>query len=291
MFANEATDTNANRTQPFSRNLVEQKRRGRTLPAVINGITASEAQAQGLVAEDYSDNDGSASANDESLFLPDGRPAIAETGKQPNANETSLLTPAIPWRSSEALSDTDKFSRPSMTPFQIFDIPKIDTSTSPFFGKPSMTTSSQPAAPQFSSPQSNLQSTVVSPFNNLYRSDPAASPSGSLNKAAFTPELDLVKPFNSQAQPDLSLTVPSVSETSKSTSIAQPPKFGFGASSPPSLTVTPSRFSTQETDTHVNFSAKVSPNTVKAKAGEPKPSSLASIAMDHYRTGDQMIIL
>lgn len=273
MLANEATDTNANRAQPFSRNLVEQKRRDRTLPAVINGITASEAQAQGLVAEDYSDNDGSATGNDESLFLPDG-PAIAEPAKQPNANEPNLLTPAIPWKPSQALSNTGTFLRPSTTPSQISETPKIDISTSPFSGKPSITTTSQPAASQFPDPQSNPPGTVAGPFNNQNRSDPAASLFGSLPKAAFKPpELDFAKPFNSQAQPDLSLKVPSVSETVKSTSTAEPPKLDLGASSPPSPTVTPSRFSTQKQDIHVNLSAKLSPNDLKSKAGESKPSS------------------
>lgn len=54
--------------QIFSNNLVETKRLGRTLPAVINGLTASQAHSQGLV-EELTDAEHESTGNDESLFV------------------------------------------------------------------------------------------------------------------------------------------------------------------------------------------------------------------------------
>ena len=65
----QSVDENPRRKQLFSRTLVEQKRLGRTLPSVINGLSAAQAQSQGLI-EDTTDAD-TASANEESLFVSD----------------------------------------------------------------------------------------------------------------------------------------------------------------------------------------------------------------------------
>lgn len=51
----------------FSRSLVETKRLGRSLSAIINGLSASDATSKGLIEE--SDVDYASDTNDESLFL------------------------------------------------------------------------------------------------------------------------------------------------------------------------------------------------------------------------------
>ncbi|KAL8764212.1 MAG: hypothetical protein Q9184_000181 [Pyrenodesmia sp. 2 TL-2023] len=270
------SDTNANRKQPFSSNLVEQKRRGRTLPAVINGITASQTQAQGLLAEDNSDNEGSTTiAKDESLFLPDG-PAIAEPAKLLNTNGADLLTSKSPVKPSEAPSNTSSFPQPSTTPFKLSEPPKIDVSTSSFFGKPSITASSQPATYQLFNSQSNPPNTAASPFSNQSSSEAVISPFSSLSRPELKPpNFDHAKPFTSQAQPDLSFKLSSASEISNphSTSTADPPKLRFGASSPPNSIWTPNGFSTEAKDTNINFSTRLSSNDVNSKVGESKASS------------------
>ena len=45
------TDSNPRRKQIFSKTLVEAKRLGRTLPAIINGVTASQARGHGLIGD------------------------------------------------------------------------------------------------------------------------------------------------------------------------------------------------------------------------------------------------
>ncbi|MCJ1405131.1 hypothetical protein MMC11_008357 [Xylographa trunciseda] len=66
------TDSNPGRRQIFSKNLVEQKRLGRIFPAIINGLSASQARLNGLVEESYT-REGSPSRNtkDEPLFFTD----------------------------------------------------------------------------------------------------------------------------------------------------------------------------------------------------------------------------
>lgn len=68
MLANIALDTNPRRKQTFSKTLVEQKRLGRTLPAVINGLSASQAQSQGMVS-DFSAAETSSVSDHEPLFM------------------------------------------------------------------------------------------------------------------------------------------------------------------------------------------------------------------------------
>ena len=52
----------------FSINLVEQKRLDRTLPAIINGLSATQARSQGLI-DDVSDADKSTTTSQETLFV------------------------------------------------------------------------------------------------------------------------------------------------------------------------------------------------------------------------------
>lgn len=68
MPANSSIDSKIQPQQIFSRSLVESKRLGRTLPAVINGMSASQAHAQGHV-EEVTDAETISTGNEESLFV------------------------------------------------------------------------------------------------------------------------------------------------------------------------------------------------------------------------------
>lgn len=69
--ANSSLDSKSQSQQIFSKGLVESKRLGRTLPAVINGMSASQAQAQGFV-EELTDAETISTDNEESLFVDGG---------------------------------------------------------------------------------------------------------------------------------------------------------------------------------------------------------------------------
>lgn len=91
-------DSHPRRKQLFSRNLVERKRLNRTLPAIINGFSASEARSQGLI-EDASDLDEPATSHYEPLFVTEG--SNEEPEKPPrfsSGNTTKALkkTPSNP---------------------------------------------------------------------------------------------------------------------------------------------------------------------------------------------------
>ena len=61
-------DSNPRRKQLYSRTIVERKRLGRSLSAVIDGISAANARAQGML-EESSDVEDASESNDENLFL------------------------------------------------------------------------------------------------------------------------------------------------------------------------------------------------------------------------------
>ncbi|KAL9612104.1 MAG: hypothetical protein Q9167_003291 [Letrouitia subvulpina] len=77
------TDSLSNRKQKFSKRIVEQKKHGRTLPAVIDGLSVSQAQTQGLI-EDASDRTEPTVSDEESLFIP-----IGTNGQQPHENSAA----------------------------------------------------------------------------------------------------------------------------------------------------------------------------------------------------------
>ena len=108
MNANGPTDVNPRRKQPFSFNLVEQKRRARTLPAIVNGLTAAQAQAQGLIMEDDTDNEESSTNNDESLFLSD------PTGSVKLAQESTVngIVPSVADTHKKVEETTSKANPP-----------------------------------------------------------------------------------------------------------------------------------------------------------------------------------
>ncbi|KAL8734883.1 MAG: hypothetical protein Q9166_001235 [cf. Caloplaca sp. 2 TL-2023] len=193
------SDMNTSRKQAFSTHLVEQKRRGRTLPAAINGLTAAQAQAQGLVVEDYSDNEGSSVNNDDTLFLPNdvGPTKLAEN---PTTNGIKSSGPRAQEESGE---DTPKPSpffqfKPSAPSFMSSEKPKADTSTVPtFFGKPSITKPSQPSNPFPASQTNELNFTKAGPFSNLNKPESAPTTFSNPNRPDSAPS-----PFSNLNKPD-----------------------------------------------------------------------------------------
>ncbi|MCJ1378761.1 hypothetical protein MMC17_001860 [Xylographa soralifera] len=74
------TDSNPRREQIFSKNLVEKKRLGRTFPAVINGLSTSQARLNGLIEEFHRQEDfASTNTNDEPLFVSDEDMPMVQT--------------------------------------------------------------------------------------------------------------------------------------------------------------------------------------------------------------------
>ena len=61
-------DSNPRRKQLYSKTIVEKKRLGRSLSAVIDGMSAANARAQGML-EELSDVEDASESNDENLFL------------------------------------------------------------------------------------------------------------------------------------------------------------------------------------------------------------------------------
>ncbi|MCJ1353558.1 MAG: hypothetical protein MMC33_003545 [Icmadophila ericetorum] len=65
------SDSKHPRTQVFSNNLVEKKRLRRTFPAIINGLSGSQARSQGLLGESTSSLRSSIHNSDNELFVPE----------------------------------------------------------------------------------------------------------------------------------------------------------------------------------------------------------------------------
>ncbi|KAL9000037.1 MAG: hypothetical protein Q9169_001282 [Polycauliona sp. 2 TL-2023] len=184
------SDANPRRKQPFSFNLVEQKRRGRTLPAIINGLTAAQAQAQGLVVDDTYSNEGLSADNEESLFLQDQThstglaqapkvngilPGVTSTQEE-KSEVTSEASPPFPFNPSAPSFITSENS--DDTPTRIWS-----------FGKPSEGVSSQAANP-FASPSFNIAKPAnYSPFSELNKSETQPNPFGNLKEPDPTPSL------------------------------------------------------------------------------------------------------
>lgn len=133
ILADVALDQNPRRKQIFSRMLVESKRLGRTLPAVVNGLSASQAQAQGFV-EDVSDADADSTENSESLFVD---------GDSDNERLKSRPKSASPINKDGLNNDENKLN-PTATPFtpSKSQNPLFSSGSNPFqtttFGKPSI---------------------------------------------------------------------------------------------------------------------------------------------------------
>ena len=110
-LANTVLDQNPQRKQIFSKTLVEIKRLDRTLPAVINGMSASQAQPQGFV-EKLDDTETASTADSEPLFI-DGE---SDIGKEPSQkgeyqNQQTLINNA-PQNSQNINTSLNPFSLP-----------------------------------------------------------------------------------------------------------------------------------------------------------------------------------
>ncbi|KAL8700942.1 MAG: hypothetical protein Q9201_005180 [Fulgogasparrea decipioides] len=204
------SDTNPSRNQSFSTRLIEQKRRGRTLPAIANGLTAAQAQAQGLV-EDYSENESSSRAssrrssisNDETLFLPNGS-ATTQSGDEPTVDGPILATAKAQEKPNNNATKLRSFLSPSASPFQPIEGPKPDIPTttsyiagtgglgppsdsSSFFGKPSTSTPAQPTNQSFAPPSTFQFPAKSSPFVTNDKQAPAPNPFNVETKPDSTP--------------------------------------------------------------------------------------------------------
>lgn len=136
MLANFVIDTNPRRKQIFSRNLVEHKRLGRTFPAVINGLSASQAKSQGLVYDSAAET--SSVSDQEPLFVEDldeeqanarSRSATPDQNDEIQNNSTELNPSASPFTPTPNLCGFPTPSRPSLSSGSIFGMPTPPTST------------------------------------------------------------------------------------------------------------------------------------------------------------------
>ena len=246
--------------------LVEHKRHGRTLPAIVNGLTAVQAQSQGLI-EDSSENDNSSKRSsrrssvaddEESLFLPNGQrttkpsPEPMMNGLFPTAPKAQRTPRNGVTKQGPALNPSPPSSESSSSaqprPFGS----NVSTS-SQFFGQPTVITPSQvpiqPFATQSpflrhsntnptdikrdSDPQTNLfkftndsnPSSIVSSIEDQPTSQ--AKPSHSLSDSTSTvTDQAATKPISATAA-----TTPAKSILDfQSASTSETPKFTFGTS-------------------------------------------------------------
>ena len=179
-------DSNPRRKQVFSKVLVEPKRFGRTLPAVINGLTASQAQAQGLI-EDIPDADNFSNANSESLFIDgdsddDDRKVRSRSGSLLR-NEVTNGT-ASPSTTANPLKPTTMFGQPSTMPksFQPTSSEQPQGPTPSVFG---LQSSAQPKPNPFVSKESPKFTQLQAPAGKDEGSIPGATP-----KFNFFPTVD-----------------------------------------------------------------------------------------------------
>ncbi|KAL8656556.1 MAG: hypothetical protein Q9210_000193 [Variospora velana] len=274
------SDANANRKQAFSANLVEQKRLGRTFPAVVSGLTAAQAQAQGYIVDDSPDNDDSASTNNESLFLPDG-PAIPEPASQPVTNGAKTQAPSkIKEKISDGPSGSISFLQPSAKPFSFSDSSTPNTSTADFFGKPSSSTSSRPTTQPFS-PGSNIaDKTKNRPFKDQSKPEAASSPFSKNNLAVSkSPSFNLAKPFTEQAQSSLNPTTSSTSSmfSVQPPSTSDPPsKVDFGASPLFNFRGQGNAIQAERSKTNIDFTANPNLTAAESTRGKQKDMLLES---------------
>ena len=190
MSANVRTDSNPRRKQIFSRALVEPKRLGRTLPAIINGVTASQAQTRGMI-EESSDAEYASDGN-ESLFL-NGESDIEQRRSQsrsrsnsPQKAETNNKPPSLNPVASP-FQPTTVFGKPSgkPNPFQpMSTTSSLDTPMSIFSRQnstePAPVTFAMKEAPKFNPFQ---KPTATSSEDRL----PTTNPSDDRGTPAFNP--------------------------------------------------------------------------------------------------------
>ena len=214
-------DSHPRRKQLFSRNIVERKRLDRTLPAIINGISASEARSHGLI-EDASDLDEWATSHYEPLFVTEG--SDEESEKSPissgdkvtkalkpspsNATLTSTTTPD--WGPTVSFDNFDTHPFTSLKPTSVDQSPTSKDRPdreSPFpptssFGKPSFLPINGPVLSPITAPsgpifeqQSKVQDSSSAKHTNLV-SEKATLETGNPPSSG-----DATAPFESIALP------------------------------------------------------------------------------------------
>lgn len=145
--------------QTFSERIVEVKRAGRTLPAIISGFNVRKAQDEGLVEEIVEDD--SQMEDEESLFVPDDRVTQPASFVSPFAanNTASSGTSASPFAPSTAPANpTAEVEKTWSFSSQLTNPSEPSTSTTPTFA-----TLAAPASNPFGFVQSSTKP-AASPF-------------------------------------------------------------------------------------------------------------------------------
>lgn len=139
---------------------MESKRLGRTLPAVVNGISAAQAQSQGLI-EVASDADTASVANSEPLFVGESdvesvssqsRSGSPQDSRDDNGEASQLNPAATPFDPKP--TTTTSFARPN--PFQ----------AATTFGKPSGTPVQTNSKPVFDFNPKSTNRAAHTPFES-----------------------------------------------------------------------------------------------------------------------------
>lgn len=220
-------------------NLVEDKRSGRTLPAVINGLSVKQAQDKGLVVG----NEHDYSMGDDIGVVDDGA-----NGDQPHAeeDENSLFIPEVPKTSFTPAMTTS--TAPSVRASGGQSIFNTGLSASSTFGKPSNNgIQASVFAPHQNQSTSGLSPAISAndkplfqfgkPTNNLFDKPSASTspfaPSGNDSRAKT---FSFGKPTNNPFNPPPDPLQPSGSDTNfakQPQATIPPPLFSF---SPPAET-------------------------------------------------------
>ena len=208
--------------QLLSYNNVEFKRQGRTLSAVISGLSILDARNTGLIEETEESDINSPMSKDESLFVTGN--SDDESESQPNgASATATAAAAVP--------SMNPFAKPFQPGGLLSTAPSNGAVPSPFtglasFGKPS-TPSPNPAIleAETSSPSSvseNAATNIKTPTNP----NPFALPSSGSAPAGLFTQKPSVSPFTSSSLPS-------------ATSSSITPRLSFGQPSYPPTTTPP----------------------------------------------------
>lgn len=255
IFCKPLLDDDAWEIHKFSIKLVESKRLDRTLPAVINGLSAAEAHSQGFI-ELPSDADTASVANSEPLF-------ISESDDDSTSSRSRSGSP-------QKIQDVNGKSRqlnPAATPFDL----RPTTSTAPVNPNPFS------AATTFGKPSSTQIQSISTPVFD-FNSKPT-------NQAAHNP-------FESKEPPKFSFIPPANTtkvEEPKGTlggfGSKEPPKSNFFPSQSASKTegnsngsvLSPFAPPTEKKPTFgqpsTTFPATMTPAPTKAVAETPRPST------------------
>ena len=232
----------------FSRSLVETKRLGRSLSAVINGLSASDATSKGLIEE--SDVDYASDTNDESLFLPESSeeeqsrsssrsdsPLKGEhksNGLLSTSNQDAPRSTAVFGQPSSSLKPRpqgpESFA-PSSENSQTSNVTASTSKINPFAMHKDLQIEPVPDRPAMSTGSSNPSSTVFkegpASFNPFRK--PAGQPDRSSTDATsiFTSKPPTFKPTQ------LSGGVPAAAQAATSSGPSASPIFGRPSSSLP----------------------------------------------------------